>query len=235
MTNFAVGIVTYNARSTLRMDLLEQTVESLTGAFPGQPIYILDNGSDDDSGRSIERMFEGEHITVARRVDAANTTPGAGRNVLIARLVELAPDVVVMSDDDMAWKPGAAEKLGRFFSADPPRDLAIVGGLLEPLYPWNTPRERLGAGGVSTVVRDSVPGAAWAMTPQAARSLPGWPEPFKNDFGYDHDACVRLSEMRMRVCALDLADHLGWGASTHGNRADLDVRRKPLDREHWGV
>jgi hypothetical protein len=32
---------------------------------------------------------------------------------------------------------------------------------------------------------------------------------------------------------MDLADHIGWEASTHGNEAIKDS--KPLDRDKWGV
>lgn len=250
----AVGIVTYNAESTLRFDLLERTVASLLKAFPDDHITILDNGSTDGSDKTVDRAFgcdprQGESkVVIMTRPDARaprpspaqaahpdNTTPGAGHNVLLPALVSSGADLIVMSDDDMCWREDAREKLVRFWSdLHLPHDIAILGGLLEPLYPWNTPRARLECGD-GAVVRDSVPGAAWTMLSGHAICLPRYPEPFKNDFGYDHTHCTQLADMRLHVCAMDLAEHIGWDASTHGNRTNTDIRSKPLDREKWGV
>jgi glycosyltransferase involved in cell wall biosynthesis len=232
----AIGIVTYNAESTLRFDLLERTIESIREAFPDDPLSILDNGSDDGSTDTIRAMYKAD-ATIVSRTGAQNTTPGAGRNALLPTLVEQSCDLVIMSDDDMTWHKGAREQLVAFWSGEVPHDLAILGGLLEPLYPWNTPRATLttSATGPGAVVRDSVPGAAWSFYPGHALALPGYPAPFVDDFGYDHKHCVALGKMGLCVAAMDLAEHIGWGASTHGNRADTDIRAKPIDRHKWGV
>jgi len=138
----------------------------------------------------------------------------------------------VWSDDDMLWKPGAEQKLGAFWGAPASErdNVAIVSGLLEPVWHWNTPRSTVEAGGVRVLVRDSCPGAAWSF------NNPRMVWPLDNGhatFGYDYKACGRLRESGLKVAQIDLADHLGWEASTHGNDALKDS--KPLDRQHWGV
>lgn len=191
-----------------------------------------------------------------------NHTPGRGHNVLLDWMMrEADADVFVFSDDDMRWKPGAEVKLRGIWTA-PRRGgedgwndrIVIVGGLLEPEWHWNKPRRTVYPSGLPVLVRDSAPGAAWSFR---ARACPGidtqtmdahgiaaeyrYAEglgklgPFKDDFGYDYDYCTRLCGKRqhLEVAQLDLADHMGWEASTHGNRADKGG--KPLDRERWGV
>lgn len=234
----AVGIMTYNAESSLRFDLLERTVDSILAAFADDALIILDNGSSDGSTDTICEMYR-SHASIISRLGAENRTPGAGRNVLMPMLAELGSgsDLIVMSDDDMVWRPDARERLVRFWSdsAHLPHDLLILGGLLEPVYPWNTPRMRLACGD-GAVIRDSVPGAAWSMLPEQVKCLPGYTAGlYDPDFGYDYKHCCQLGVMGLRVAAMDLAEHIGWDASTHGNRSNTDVRAKPLDRDKWGV
>jgi hypothetical protein len=82
---------------------------------------------------------------------------------------------------------------------------------------------------VNVLVRDSCPGAAWTFRWQDEGTI----FPVKADFGYDVDACKYLVASGYEVAQLDLAEHAGWGASSHGNEAH--AAGMPLDREKWGV
>lgn len=231
--SIAVGIMTHNVIAGLRHDLLVATMESAACAFLGSRITVFDNNSTDGT-RELVRAYGG----VANC--GGNGTPGAGRNHMLRALWMQSTDILVLSDDDMQWHADAGERLVAFFgSHDCPLRVALVSGLLEPEYPWNTPRETVSAGGMAVLIRDSCPGCAWAIP---RRHLWGdrWSAMqhlrlFKDDFGYDHDYCIRLAEDGLVVGQLDLATHLGWEASTHGNRADRDIRAKPLDRSRWGI
>lgn len=243
----AVGITTFNPISNMRFDLLEETVDSVVTAFGAGSVVLLDNGSTDGSTAALRERSD---VRVIVRGAAENTTPGAGRNVLYRHLRAMEPDICVFSDDDMRWLPGARERIESFWRGQPPYSVAagsimILGGLLEPVYPWNTPRARVESGGVSAVIRDSTPGAAWSFRPPMPRHdhlvemgiVPddGQCDTFYPGFGYDYEHCRALGRVGLRVAQCDLAEHLGWEASTHGNEAIEDVRTKPLDRARWGV
>lgn len=223
----AVGILTHNVLSTMRSELLERTLTSVQKAFPSVSPFLLDNNSTDGSAEHIKSLG-GVHF------NEGNGKPGTGR---LAMMDVLMPpghdnyDLIVFSDDDMEWKEGAEQKLIALWS-QAPADLAIVSGLLEPEWHWNTPRETLTLAHTNVLVRDSCPGAAWSF--RAA----DWgiiKKHMVKDFGYDHKACVALREADYRVAQIDLADHIGWGFSTHGNEANEAIDSRPLDRAKWGV
>jgi len=136
---------------------------------------------------------------------------------------------VVFSDDDMVWKPGAEDKFKEIWTCAPD-DVKVVSGLLEKVWHWNTARETVQCGNVPILVRDSCPGAGWSFRmndwDMISKLLP-------DTFGYDHKTCVALLKKGFRVAQVDLAEHIGWGCSTHGNEADEGGVE--LDRERWGV
>lgn len=165
-----------------------------------------------------------------------NYTPGAGALAmgdLLSYKYGKFPEFngVVFSDDDMVWRPRAAEMVSHLLRHKPD-DVKIISGLLEPEWDWNTPlRTEATPGGVNMLVRDSCPGAAWFFTPRDWRDVI-CPLVLAK-FGYDYDACVALKKEGFEVAQVDLAEHAGWGASTHGNEAIN--HGKPLDRKRWGV
>jgi hypothetical protein len=244
-----VGVTTFNPVSTMRLDLLERTVRSIEKAFPTAVLCLLSNGSTDGSEEAINELC-GERWQVAFKHPSGGYdgygheehtwSPGAGRSRLLAFMRFWSRhgrnEVFVWSDDDMYWRGGAQETLERFWH-DPevfPKliSLAVVSGLLEPRWHWNTPRSTLEHNGIKALVRDSVPGAAFTfvnnrLVPPQIRD--------EETFGYDHKICKRLHNEGFRAAALDLAEHIGWGRSTHGNRAIDHVQTRPLDRERWGV
>lgn len=250
-----VGVVTHNPMATLRFDLLERTVQSIDAAFPAAELFLLDNGSTDGSWAAVLDLLGTQgscghgscqlrgrwHTRKGSGHPEGNFTPGAGRWRLWHLMFghetgntadERAP-FWVMSDDDMLWKPGAEPKLSKFWRGAREGNIAIVSGLLEPVWHWNTPREVVEVAGIRVLVRDSAPGAAWSFGNPRKIDVAHDPQLWR--FGYDYESCKKLHEAGQRVAQIDLADHIGWGYSTHGNEADQHLDGRPLDREKWGV
>lgn len=232
---FAVVVMTHNPVAGLRQSLLDDTIISVDMAFPGAHKLLFDNGSDDDSGEYLVETSGAARWDFLRyHPSDGNHTPGRGRNQIMKALAEMRRehgwefDVVVLSDDDMDWKVGAASALTAIWS-DPTDQLVIVCGLLEPVWHWNKPRRTDTCGGVNVLVRDSAPGAAWTLRLSDVDTV----FPVENDFGYDVKACKKLRNGGLEVAQLDLAEHAGWGASTHGNEAL--AAGMPLDRDKWKV
>lgn len=255
-----VGVVTHNPMATLRFELLERTVRSIEKAFPTAELFLQDNGSTDGSWDAVVELLGGKrepcigkltcskygrwHLADAMSSPApGNFTPGAGRARLFHHMFahetgnttkDRAP-FWVWSDDDMVWSEGSEAKLLRFWSAARSSDIAIVAGLLEPVWHWNTPREAVEHGGVRVLVRDSAPGAAWTFGNPRFIDLGCGHTPELWRFGYDYESCRILRERGVKVAQIDLAEHVGWGFSTHGNDANEHVDGRPLDRDKWGV
>ena len=251
-----VCILTYNAMANFRVELLERTCNSIDRAFPSAAKIIFDNGSTDGTEHwCVERAVAADWSYVC--IPVGNNTPGAGRNAVLRTVLGdqpfREPKLIVFSDDDMEWKEGAEETLVKFWSHDRRHatDILILSGLLEPLYHWNTPRELIEVDGVKVLVRDSAPAAAWSFVVggiehgigphhfacERGGEFHGRKTVFIEDFGEDYEYCQRTleSSLGFKVAQIDLADHIGWGYSTHGNDADQHVDGRPLDREKWGI
>jgi hypothetical protein len=253
-----VGVKTFNPVSTGREDLLASTLKSVRRCFDA-PVYLLDNGSTEDPREEGPILAMAHHVWHGRYEDG-NHTPGRGYNRLLGWIAKeelrergALPDLVVLSDDDVVWRQEARPEhtLRQVWSAPSEGDwqkVAIVSGLLEPEWHWNTPRSVVRPNGVPVLIRDSAPGAAWSfrLTPvRADQPSPivgrllreyldgGGPPVFAECWGADFRFCVWLLGRGLSVGAVDLADHRGWGRSTHGNKAvDHAV---PLDRAKWGI
>lgn len=223
-------VKSHNPMEHMRMGLLENTLASARAAFPSARRLLLANGCDDDSEEAQADLAAGYDFAFCRPEASGGTTPGHGA-ILAGNLATAIYKLVVFSDDDMLWHEGAEETLVKLWRAAP-SELIIVSGLLEPVWPWNTPRETVTHGLVNVLLRDSVPGAAWSFRASDWVVLRHGIVP---DFGYDSKLCAALVEESFRIGAIDLAEHAGWGASTHDNNAIDDVPSKPLDRAHWRV
>jgi glycosyltransferase involved in cell wall biosynthesis len=222
---FAVGVLTHNAILHDRFDLLKETLQSLSEAFPGVEPILLDNGSSDGTELWVSKLGG-----VLLPYDE-NNGPGRGDRALANHLVATGADVVVLSDDDMFWKPGAMQTLERFWSKANWKVVPILGGYLEPEWPWNTPISSLDVGAVRVLLRRSAPACAWTFLPTAWNELIA---PLVQDgFGHDFKVCEALFSRGHCVGQIDLAEHRGWGRSTYGNNANEVAR--PLDRAKWGV
>lgn len=219
---FAVGILTHDMFRTGRAELFQRTLASLNGSNEDIEFYVVSNGSTDETDDYVRGL--GGTI-----LHDPISTCGHGMNATLSILAASGADVCVFSNDDIGWKRTALTKLGAFWEAAP-ADILIASGLQQDVYPWSTPRERIEYGGVVGLVRDSVPGGAWTLRAS------DWPKirPVPEAPGWDDvPTCDRLRRKGYRVCALDLAEHLGEDLSTWGN--DSARHGTPLDRGRWGL
>ena len=226
----AVGILTCNARSGGRIGLLEQTIKSLSVAFPSALLLLYENGG--NPGIITSPCYK----TGVVEVGWGNGKPGAGRNRLLTCIesfdlcVRYGVDLVVMSDDDMRWHEDAAERICGFWSGDNlPKDVVLLGGLWEPEWAWNRPLSVVESGGQKALVRESVPAAAWSFPFSKRYAIFPLAEVAS---GEDVMACERTRATGHRVAAMDLADHIGRGFSLTGNNPPKGT---PIDRGAWGL
>jgi glycosyltransferase involved in cell wall biosynthesis len=211
------GMLTHNAVRYGRMELAKQTARSL--ASEADEVIVWDNGSTDGTADWVASI--GGHL-----YDSPDgvTTCGRGMNMLGSACAARG-DLVVLTSDDMLWRPGWREVVEAFWTEANPK-VAILCGLLEPDYPWSTPVGSYTAGGVTGLLRPSVPGSGWTF-----RSA-DWPDigPVPETYGRDDvPTCQRLVSEGWLLVAVDLADHAGEGASTWGNKSDAYAR--PLNTQ----
>jgi glycosyltransferase involved in cell wall biosynthesis len=231
--DFVCAVTTFEPFATMRFELLERTVRSMRVAFPDDALFIFDNGSADGSHDAVAQLAESTGaLLVSRYKHLPNRTPGAARACLFEHFLRIrnGNEIAVLSDDDMVWHPDARKRLREVWHHAPDK-LQIVGGLLEPEWEWNKPIEAVDVGSERILLRESAPGAAWTLPiSRMIRCCGGRIEPV---FGYDVKMCKWLRAMDFDIGQMDLADHIGWEGSTHGNRAIEHAM--PLDRKRWGV
>lgn len=217
----AVGILTHNQFATGRHEAFLTTARSLAAQHP-DALYVVDNGSTDETPEYV-RSLGGVVL------DDPISTCGHGMNATIGLCAASGAALVVFSNDDICWHPGALERLVAFWS-EAPDDVKIASGLLEDDFYWNTVVERIECGGVEGLVRKTAPGGAWTLRAK------DWPKigPVPEAKGWDDvPTCARVISRGGRVVQLELADHIGEDLSTWGN--DSAKFRRPLDREAWGL
>lgn len=205
----AAAVLTYRAKSTDRIGLLAVTVDSLREA---DAVYVIDNGSDDGSDRLIRKLYNG--FTHGWPIH----TSGFGTN-LCARVARGdGADIVVLSDDDMLWRDGWRDKLEAWW-VDAPDDLGLTGCHVEPLFPWNEYLGTVTYGGLSGLERTSSGAASWSYRKEHLDVVLGPVGIPQQVQGYgDVPACDRLRDRGYRICQVDLAEHIGHGRSTWGNK-----------------
>lgn len=201
----AAAVLTHNAYANDRYDLFVQTVDTLT--VEGVQVVPVDNGSTDGTAETVARM--GGYCSTGR-----NTTCGHGTNICARVAVGLDADLCVLSDDDMVWGDGWADRL-RAWWADAPQDVVLTGCHLEPLFPWNAVHGRIVCGGVPGLIRASTGAASWSFRSD------DWPKigpvPERQQGWGDVPACQRVGAAGLKVAQLDLATHVGR-RSSWGNR-----------------
>lgn len=215
------GVLTWNPVSNSRMELLAETVASLAAA---DRVVVFDNGSMD------EWSLDWETITLPRLAGFPHgNTCGYGMNKMSKAL---DGDIVVLSNDDIAWKPDAVETLREVW-AEATDDVTIISGLVEPTFalpgqrPWNEPISALTIADHRLLSRRSVPGGAWTYRNKHQDRI----FPVSTFHGTDDvPACHRLVSDGFKVACLDLADHAGVGASTWGNASHDRYVVVPVDR-----
>lgn len=186
-------------------------------------VIPVDNGSTDGTSELVAEL--GGYVSKDRL-----STCGHGTNLCARVAIGTDADLCVLSDDDMGWRPGWADRL-RDWWAGAPADVVLTGCHLEPMFEWNTIREVVRYGQVPGLIRASTGAASWSFRTQDWAKI--GPVPEKIQGWGDVPTCQRLHEAGYRVAQIDLADHNGH-TSTWGNRTvemhgwDLEPVRKLL-------
>ena len=210
------GMLTYNAVTYGRLDLARGCARSL--AAEADELIVWDNGSTDATRKWVEVI--GGHL-----YDSPDgiTTCGRGMNMLASACAKRG-DIVILTSDDMFWRPGWRQVVEDFWAAAHDK-VALLSGLLEPEYPWSTPVGAYTAGGVTGLLRPSLPGSGWTFRSRDWPTIGPVPETRGHD---DVPTCERLVRDGHLLVAVDIADHLGEEVSTWGNQSGQYA--KPLDR-----
>jgi len=199
------GVLTRNAVTTGRLELAKDCVRSL--AAEADEVIVWDNGSTDTTSKWVETI--GGHLY---QPDDNITTSGRGMNMLGSACAARG-DIVVLTSDDMFWRPGWRKVLEDFWTGAPDA-IKILCGLLEPEYPWSVPVGKITINGVTGLLRPSVPGSGWTFRSADWPTIGPVPEVAGHD---DVPTCRRLVAAGGVLVAVDIADHRGEYLSTWGN------------------
>lgn len=208
--NIVAGILTWKPLTTGRKPLLARTVGSLVGQCE---TIVFDNGSNEEYDVDT-RVIKFPQLSGFPN----GNTCGYGMNKIAATLKDHA-DIVIMSNDDIEWKPDAVQTLKELW-AEAPDELTILSGLVEPTFalpdsePWNKPYGAVDLAGHRMLVRKSVPGGAWTYRTEHHDLI----FPVSTFPGVDDvPACHKLQAQGRGVACVDLATNEGVGMSTWGN------------------
>lgn len=204
--NIVAGVLTRNASTHQRRDMALAAVASLADA---DRVVLLDNGSDDGSAAWVA-----DRGGVTYRPTDNVTTCGRGMNALAGLCID-GSDIVVLTSDDMVWRPGWRQIVEEFWThAD--ADVALLCGLLEPAYPWSPVTGTYTAGTVTGLTRACVPGSGWTFRSADWPTIGPVPETPGED---DVPTCARLHAAGRLLVAVNIADHVGEHQSTWGNES----------------
>lgn len=236
----SVSLLTFNLFKNKRVQLFEKTIDSLLNQQNVKPfdLLIVDNGSEDDTWdylsaefTRISMLFDIKRCLYVHRSTDARTTSAHGNNVGAAKTIEMFdPDIVVLSDDDVFWKPDALSKVLAFWEKAS-EHMKLCGGILESEeYPWAPIQGSGWCGDVRFLYRGSVGAASWTFRARDYGYIfPLYDE--KQGVG-DLDGCRRVLKQGFSVCAIDAAEHVGAEQSSWGN---VTNRKKfaPIDKKKW--
>ena len=199
-------VLTYNLFANDRADLFRETFDSLS--VPGVRVIPVDNHSTDGTSEIVKEL--GGYCSTDLL-----TTCGHGTNLCARVAIGTDATLCVLSDDDMVWGDGWADRLTEWW-AEAPDDVILTGCHLEPEFPWNEIRGELTSGSVRGLLRASTGAASWSFRSE------DWPKigpiPDRQQGWGDVPACERLWANGFRIAQIDLATHAGHGRSSWGNR-----------------
>ncbi|MGW5655329.1 glycosyltransferase family 2 protein [Streptomyces humi] len=114
-----VGVITRD-----RCASLLRTLDAL-GALPERPpVVVVDNGSDEVTGRAVRR-----HASGARVLSPGHNTGALGRNLAV---LDADTPYVAFSDDDSWWAPGALGRAADLLDTHPRLGLLAARTLVGP-------------------------------------------------------------------------------------------------------
>jgi hypothetical protein len=220
--NIVIAVRTWNIIRTNRLSLFQQTIASLELAGYPYTRIIFDNGSNDGTA-DLVRDLGGYTLPP----DENNCTAGRGMNLAIEKALLLKPDIIVFSDDDVAWHSGFLCAIVKFWSCAP-INIAILGGFVEPRFSWNMAYGVIECNGIRALLTTTTPGGAWAFRAKDWENI----GPLLNNMSGDVWGCTILRSQGRRVCQADLALHIGDNSSSWGNTAYIHEPKADLDS--WG-
>jgi hypothetical protein len=213
------GIITHNPITNGRVDMLTDCVRSL--AAEADEVMVVDNGSTDGSADWVESFGGTRYVA-----DDGVTTCGRGMNVVGSGCSKRG-DIVVLTTDDTYWRPGWRKVVEDFWAAAPDK-VKLLCGVQEPEYPWSVPVGKITVGGVTGLLRPTVPSPGWVFRASDWVTIGPVPEQFGHD---DVPTCQRLVKAGYLLVAVDITDHVGETASTWGNESYKFGRPLSCDTE----
>ena len=216
-----VGVLTWNHRKTGREQMFYDTLLSLTNGGQAVDVVVVTNGSTDGTQDTVRRL--------GGIVDDTHSQIWYGMQKAIETVIERGADIVLFTADDITYAPGWADKLAAFWQ-DAPEEVKLCSLILEPVYPWNTIRGTLDAGGLRALLRDSVGGCSWSFRASDWPTIGPLPQVMP---GEDLQICQKLVSQGYYLAALDLGEHVGEKVSAWLNESWKYAQ--PLDRARWGV
>ena len=144
-----VGVLTWNHRKTGREQMFYDTLLSLTNGGLPVDVVVVTNGSTDGTQDTVKRL--------GGIVDDGNSQIWYGMTRAIEEVIARGADLILFTADDIVYAEGWADKLAAFWQ-DAPEEVKLCSLILEPVYPWNTIRGAVEAGGLRALLRDSVGG-----------------------------------------------------------------------------
>lgn len=216
-----VGVLTYNHIQTGRAQMFADTLLSLTNGGRDVEVVIVTNGSSDGTQDVVRRL--------GGIVDDGNSQIWYGMTRAIEECIQRGADIVLFTADDIVYTPGWADKLVAFWE-DAPEEVKLCSLILEPVYPWNTIRGTLDAGGMRALLRDNIGGCSWSFRAKDWPMIGPLPQIMP---GEDIAVTNKLIGQGYYLAQVDLGDHIGLEHSAWGNQSHLYA--VPVDRERWGI